>query len=871
MAPRRPASDLKPRACAELALYTVPFCTKEFIQNMVGQVQKALQQREWSSWITEDLVKKPQKEREMRKHALIDQYPGLFTGPHGASLKAPNWLPSFIASGQIPRSEIERAASRNVDAAARNIDTDLIMAVILWLDTATQRHGLSFFNNHLDEEADISSFFVDGASTSRTNRWAVGQKGKGFPLATQFFVEEVELHSGDEEFKNNKKDLGVSFRVGHQVGNLDWRTSQAFGSKRHAIVPTYILRVMVDDLTPLSVEEWLTRAADYNQNHTNKPEDPDSMQKSAESAIKRLNAMRKKQQLDVLDHGGRPLVHDDEVAITVIGLDRALTPEYLLSNVYGIFPPAHSWRVSLSDSEIQFFKDANSEGAQAGSAPDGRPEFTTAKFFHRDQLVPYGIHHLHGLGVNYHGDLSLSSDRLCVLGDAYKRKYCLALGKSADEGFRTIPNLAVELALEILADSHSEGIAGVIQPRDKTGAQAYHQAFESAMRRMHPELAPNADIYPTSSENDTICRELGRIPVVVRSSARSIMSASGAYPNIQDYARALLLSSPSIPPTKGLEHLRKAIGILMPNVPPENVTIREYNKSLPIVAWDGPSKILAFALPPKCDDHLNQRDVCLCWIGPALAHAAPILGKRLDKTFFLAYDAMKDDPVPESNDLEDDMDSEDDMDVDNLLDRPQNAGAAAELNLPQVSSARGTAASAHGRVQPHVPAGDARRNAGPVAGAPSILRAPPPRLAAEPHRFEPRVSLAGPHLPVIPARQPAAAAGAAQAPTRLADLRDPVVAALSHYEELKAQLKIVSSNYDALKAQLARREIEYADLQKKLPEKDARILALEDELKDSRDEVQRMSDKWRKLQQHFNDVDVRDAGGAKRRRTENQE
>ncbi|KAJ7112682.1 hypothetical protein C8R44DRAFT_797976 [Mycena epipterygia] len=869
------AYDWKARNCEEVANFTPAFAGKEYVQNSVGQALKDLRVREWSAWSRLDLREMLGPEREMHKQALIVNYPGLLTGPHGAIVKAKGWLPSYILSARIPHADIKLAASRTGTKLDLRIDADpdLKIALVLWQhDTGIQ--ALSVFNNHLDSGATFSSFAVDGASTSKTNTWAVGEKGKGFILATQFFFELVDAGQSDPKAKPRH---GVSFRVGHQIGTLKWKPKTARSKNDDDLV-----QVVLEDLTPLSTRDYLKQAAEaraavaQRRKKNTKQEDDDSDDAGSDTSdtlpkvedipvtpeafnkaqkwVQKLYRRREKLQLDTkcpkgaMDNDGRSQVHEDEVAITVLGLDSKLKLEDLFSDVYGIIPPARAWRVP--GSPIQFFiADANSGGPQTKTGT------AKARFHHRDQYVPHGIH-LNRLSVNYHGDLHLTADRQSIVGDIKKRVYYLALGKSVDDGFRTIPALAVELAFEILTDNHTDGIAWQLDPRDNTAAEAYRKAFKAAMHRMHPELAPEADIYPTTTKNDTFFRDLGLVPVVVSSRARDIMSRSGAYLDVGDYARALLLSSPSVPTTTALERLRKAVRVLMPDVPPENVTIREYSKSEPRVGWDESKKKLAFAFPPKCADHPgDQSDRCLCWIAPTLAKAATTLCIELNRTFFSAYDAMKEDQSANSND------AGDDMDVDSLFDEAQNPGDPKPV---QVSSARGTVASKPGPAEPHVSSSDARHTPIKVPGAGSVVARTPPRVPREGYRYGPLQPVARPKLSVAPPPKPAAA-GATQDPAVLADLDDPVVAALSHYRELKAQLKKLQDEHKLSQIQLA----EHAKLLKDGQEKAARILSLEEQLTKSRAETQKSNDQYRELKEELDEIDaVRESRRKRRMRPE---
>jgi hypothetical protein len=348
------------------------------------------------------------------------------------------------------------------------------------------------------------------------------------------------------------------------------------------------------------------------------------------------------------------------VAVTVVGLEANLTPEFLFSAIYDIIPPLHAWRVP--NSLVEFFVPATYEGSGQVSR--------NALFYHRDQFVPNGFH-LSGLSVNYHGNLALTSDRASI--DLYrtppkdKIAYREEMSKSADEGLRTIPELAIALARDILSDSHSDGMAYLVAPRDKTGANAYKIAFEAAMRELYK--IPTAPIYPTTTENAPLCRELGYTPLKVPRRALEIMQESGAYLDIRQHARQTLLSSPPVPDAPGIERLRTAISILAPIVSPENVTIRDYKRSAPSVVWDREKQLFAFAFPPQCDDDSDHPGKpCLCWVGPVLLDAARLyaVGSLQAKELFRGYLLCMSDPTAEAT-VAGPEPMNDDMDVGELL------------------------------------------------------------------------------------------------------------------------------------------------------------------------------------------------------------
>ncbi|KAJ7241329.1 hypothetical protein B0H12DRAFT_1133697 [Mycena haematopus] len=189
-APRntKPTWDWKAKKSPELTHFDVPFAVKEYVQNVVGQILKDLQLREWTKWKREDLRQKTNEDRGARKRSLLEGYPSLLTGPHGVSLRAQNCLPLYILSVNIPIPS----------------KTNLMAAIVLW-STGGPRNALSFFNNHLDDNASFTSFAVDGESTSKQNKWAVGEKGKGFILATQYLEEYIAEYMA-------QADNGIDYR-----------------------------------------------------------------------------------------------------------------------------------------------------------------------------------------------------------------------------------------------------------------------------------------------------------------------------------------------------------------------------------------------------------------------------------------------------------------------------------------------------------------------------------------------------------------------------------------------------------------------------------------------------------------------------------
>ncbi|KAG9015070.1 hypothetical protein FRB90_004913 [Tulasnella sp. 427] len=215
---RKPWWGWKSRACAELAEFDIPFAVKEYCQNQIGQILKALETREWSRWERRSLAGFALATLQSIKANLETECQSMFTGPHGSALRHADWLPVYILTATIDREQIKNYPR----------ETDLKVCTVIWEHEPTGLWGLSFFNNHMDSYATFSSFVVDGKTTSRSNRWAVGEKGKGFVLATQFFFENVKQTVSAMTSANDSKSLkpGVSFTSGTTLESLNGNEAQ---------------------------------------------------------------------------------------------------------------------------------------------------------------------------------------------------------------------------------------------------------------------------------------------------------------------------------------------------------------------------------------------------------------------------------------------------------------------------------------------------------------------------------------------------------------------------------------------------------------------------------------------------------------------
>lgn len=239
---RKPNWQWKPREAAELEDFDISFAVKEYVQNQVGQALKELGVRKWSDWTSENLLEQTTEIQQERKKELDETYPGMLSGPHGASTWKRKWLPVYILSKVTKRKYLPYSTYR----------TPLKRCIVLWHNEC-ELTGLSFYNNHLDPDASFETFVVDGATTSRWTK-AVGQRGKGFILASQYLQEQIGAPFNNRHPQNLK--LGVSFRVGHKVGELIWgKPSRGSRSK--------VLKARLDDLSPLTEEEFVAQRSSF--------------------------------------------------------------------------------------------------------------------------------------------------------------------------------------------------------------------------------------------------------------------------------------------------------------------------------------------------------------------------------------------------------------------------------------------------------------------------------------------------------------------------------------------------------------------------------------------------------------------------------
>ena len=365
----------------------------------------------------------------------------------------------------------------------------------------------------------------------------------------------------------------------------------------------------------------------------------------------------------------RALAKADEEVVTIRGLSGTLTPEYLFSGIYTIFPPKREWSISFpscSSSVVTFFMPDSGDiiGAHCDSpACDTTQEQLlppAGSFFFRDRLIATSPAGFSRVGVNYIGGLDTSENEfdLQVTGGSFK-EFQQHLFRAIDMGIRRLPELAVELAIDILTDASalpddcgSTSLAG----DDMEGTEvkrAYRTAFEVAWRRLNPELADHqGGLYPyvpslvKAAEEEALIQNLGMHPIPVHPRVRLLLAKCGAYPLVKDHAETLLLSAMGAAHLPaGVEIFKAALSKLLPDadLAADPLSVRQYAHSYPRVVWDPDTRVFVMASSlgaRRCAVHKDAAmDVqvegsdsqagekqptsqCLCWIGIALQAAA---------------------------------------------------------------------------------------------------------------------------------------------------------------------------------------------------------------------------------------------------------
>ncbi|KAI9793730.1 MAG: hypothetical protein M1816_007625 [Peltula sp. TS41687] len=612
---------------AEFKNFTIAFAVQQYVQNQVDQVLKELEIEEWSGWFREDLTNSTTAQQDECKQQLEQQYPGMIPGPYAETMERRRWSLIYILHADIPHDQLTHSP----------YNTDLKLCIVLW-HHLSDGVGLTFFNNHIDKDTRFGHFFVDGATTSRGRDFAVGERGQGFILATQYLFEKI--FKKIERVKGARRprqdpELGISLRVGHQVGKLAWNEKSQWDVDQ--------LEVAMEDLTPLSLDVFLQQQKsgrapldfdgavvasdqeDTTEAHGNisspspraRSTRPKGDRKKAFKSlaeiynrrIRYLIAAPRKEPLAEFCDPGRELsfVRNDGVAITILGLPVDPIPSALFSGTYGMLPMRESWRIP--DTPIEFFKPAQ-------DSPVG--------FYLRNQLVPLGPS-LKFLGINYHGVLNTSTDRFTIFteGEDWQR-YQTFLDIATHRAFRPdFARLAVEIAKELLSAEHTNGtsLSQTLKPLNNHYGEHYRKAFDHAWRSLDKDLAKDKPLfpYPSSSTQATedleLIRELGMEGKPVEEHVMRILKDSGAFPRSIEEQAGLTLQNAEVYTNEiaGLSLLRQALRSLFVDVTDDDIQIRRYRHPRPRAIYNPTMRSFSFRVPGYCDVQHDHHDEWLCW------------------------------------------------------------------------------------------------------------------------------------------------------------------------------------------------------------------------------------------------------------------
>ncbi|KZT05201.1 uncharacterized protein LAESUDRAFT_727139 [Laetiporus sulphureus 93-53] len=549
----------KTRDPTNVRLMSIPLAVQEYLHNQLLQLSsETCSTVRLSLLVGEDLRTQTHNVRLARKEALLQSFPALFTGPHGAMLCAEAWLPIYIVQANIPHANLKRTT----------YNTDFEVCAVLW-SHSSYITGLSFYNNHLNPSTQFSHFVVDGATTRNLSENPnTPRRGDGFIRAGQYLFQQVTKGKKPDDMMH-----GLSFRVGHRIGRLEWHSGVSG-------LPEQV-RVHADKFGP-------------NVSKVPTNENP------------------------------------DEVVITILGLPGNLAPEDVFPGVFSLVPPQTSWCIlgrTPQSPTIYFYKPSHQ------LSPPGQGSPVPAAFYRKHLLVSNGPA-VNRLGINYIGSLPTTADRSTVITSGHLfTEYKRHLSAAVDLAFRTIPDLAVELAIDILTDRNapdSASIGRVLNPSDDEGRDAYRVAFSKALQQVaHKSLTDNLTPYPFCGTGHDLIKELGLLPIPVAPHIRKILEKSGAFPDITVHAESVLLRAPlHRETTQGADHLRSALG-LMKGISRAEVSIRQYHHSKPTIVWDKASEQFVMGVPPMCAEHQTRN--CLCWVGPYLADAVVHYNSRQNK------------------------------------------------------------------------------------------------------------------------------------------------------------------------------------------------------------------------------------------------
>ncbi|PIL25917.1 hypothetical protein GSI_11670 [Ganoderma sinense ZZ0214-1] len=459
----------------------------------------------------------------------------------------------------------------------------------------------------------------------------------------------------------------MALRIGHTVGEFHWQAGSEAGHSDRLILKE-------EDLTPYSLKNLEARPG------FTFPYATDASRTLSPEKVTRVQAIywrRFQYKMSEKESGEtavtfteptqeRAFAKADEEVVTIRGFSGVLTVEYLFSGIYTIFPPKKEWSILFSScaSPVVSFFMPDSEGStgancnsSTGDTAQEQPS-SIGQFYFRDRLIATNPAGFCRVGVNYSGSLDTSESEFDpqVTGKSLQ-EFQQYLFRAVDMGIRRLPELAVELAIDILTNASALpddcGPIPSFVGSDTEVKHAYRTAFEAAWRRLDPNLASHeGGLYPyvqsliLADEEKALILDLGMHPIPVDLRVRLLLAMCGAYPLVKDHAETLLLSAVGAAhlPT-GVDILKAALPKLLPDadLAADPLSVRQYTHSYPRVVWDPDTRVFVMASSlgaRRCSVHkdigadhipesgeLQAREKesssqCLCWIGLALQAAA---------------------------------------------------------------------------------------------------------------------------------------------------------------------------------------------------------------------------------------------------------
>ena len=273
------------------------------------------------------------------------------------------------------------------------------------------------------------------------------------------------------------------------------------------------------------------------------------------------------------------VIKSDEVSIVIVGLPNDITPEVVFCGTFGLFKPSRLWRIP--NALFEFFK-----------TPKDVP-----LFYYRGQLMPSVRTGLAQVGLNYHGTLEICPETSQVNRDhVLYRRYQQLLQEAIQYAFSHIPELAVELACDLMA--RTEGpeprTFEIFAPKHGHDA-AYRSAFCAAWERTNPDGPQTNEIYPypeSALEDLRLIEELNMIGQPVPDKVMDqVIVPSGAFLLIKQHAEDIILQRRGVGSGfVGFAQFRRAIIHVFPWAVNSDVVMVDYSNSYPKILWDNKTK-----------------------------------------------------------------------------------------------------------------------------------------------------------------------------------------------------------------------------------------------------------------------------------------